>query len=173
MQETLYSFEVRKCGKSSCDICPGKLVTPGVLEGELKERVWRFLPLPIHSDENETEFLSYSDTLKCLEKGMTLEEQLKSLPNIKVVKDSVKLIQEAKKRNRDKGGNAFHASKIRGILTCSACSAIRCVYSGKAPGADGGPSLIKLGRIQEKNSNYICGDLYSGNQLFYTREALQ
>ena len=76
MQETLYSFEVRKCGKSSCDVCPGKLVTPGVLEGELKARVWRFLLLPIHSDEKETEFLSYSDTLKCLEKGMTLEEQL-------------------------------------------------------------------------------------------------
>ena len=106
--------------------------------------------MPIHSDENETELLSYSDTLKCLVKGMTLVEQLKSLPNIKVGKDSAKLIQEAKKRDREKRKSTFHASKICGILTCSACSAIRCVYSGKAPGADGGPSLIKLGRIQEK-----------------------
>ena len=54
--------------------------------------------MPIQSHEHETEFLLYSDTLKCLEKGITLEEQLKSLPNIKVVKDSVKLLQEAKKK---------------------------------------------------------------------------
>ena len=103
--------------------------------------------MPIQSHENETEFLSYSDTLKCLEKGITLEEQLKSLPNIKVVKDSVKLLQEAKKRDRDKGKNTFHASKVRGVLACSTCSAIRCVYSGKAPGTNGEPSLIELDRI--------------------------
>jgi hypothetical protein len=66
-RQTPYSFELRKCGRADCLLCPGTVRTPGTTDGELQERVLRYRPLPIKSIQDSSQFLSYEETLEKLD----------------------------------------------------------------------------------------------------------
>ena len=82
VRSTPYTFEVRRCGKVLCKLCPGKLNTPETSDGNLRSKVSQFTTLPIVDVNNEEKFMSYDDTRSLFDSGFTLKQAMLSLPKI-------------------------------------------------------------------------------------------
>eukprot|EP00957_Ditylum_brightwellii_P176837 13469777-Ditylum_brightwellii.AAC.1 len=103
-----YDIEPRLCGDDECAETD---------DGLLCQRALQFHTLPINDDGHPGRFLSFEDAICRAEDGMTVEEQLKSLPLLRA--DSAKRdVQEAKNCDKRKKG-WWKDSKVRMVAECN------------------------------------------------------
>eukprot|EP00978_Attheya_sp_CCMP212_P033218 scaffold133109_cov45-Attheya_sp.AAC.1 len=87
--------------------------------------------MPIQDPADEMKFVSPKEAHSMVDEGMTLAEQMKSLPVLREQSTEKRLLSEAKARDKSHGGmvGLWHSSKARGVAYCSECAAPRAVYS--------------------------------------------
>jgi hypothetical protein len=114
-------------------------------------------------------------------KTYPLNEQLKYLPPLRPENEAKSQLAALKKKDTALGGNAFHSSKIRHCIRCSACRAPRCIYSDKEivfihkqDSTKNGPTESDMDRLNDLEADgFICGDTIREIDTFRARAAMR
>ena len=172
---TSFSFELRLCGKVGCVICGNirQVRCPNVVvHGKnLRDEVlcWADLPVPNPSDPNH--FLSPAQTREYIDlEGISFDILKKHLPLANKDEEEKKSVKASKELDK---GRCFNASKLRAIIPCDSCGAVRGVYHKSMVGK-GTPLERQLSDVLASVENgYICGNGVSDVGGFYVRRQLR
>ena len=121
-----------------------------------------FCPLPRIDPTEKGSFLSTKDCQRLLEEeGATLQDELKDLHCVREAFNSGHNKQK-EKNDRDRSlTKSCNWSKVRRVLTCTECGALRCVFSQYSPGNAKGPKKLHFDALDAMiaERGYACGDL--------------
>ena len=157
---TDYAIEMMLCGEDGCELCPRRPRVKLMNDEALTKEVLGFCPLPRLDSTGET-FLPIDECQLQLDKGDTLEDELKDLQKVRDDFDKNDNSQVEKKKRDSKLIKGVNWSKVRYLLGCDYCKATRCVYSRFAIGNKKGPTTKHMTSLKKfvEDNGYKCGDV--------------
>ena len=147
---TDYGIEMMLCGEDGCELCPRRPRVKMMNDEALAREVWGFCPLPRLYAAGDT-FLPIDECQLQLDKGDTLEDELKDLKRVRDDFDKNDNSQGEKKQRDSKLIRGVNWSKVRYLVRCDYCKATRCVFSRLAIGNKNGPKKSHMSSLK------VCG----------------
>ena len=157
---TDYAIEYKLCGEEGCNLCPRMPRVKSIGDDELTREVLGLCPLPRLDAEGKT-FLPIDECQKLLDKGATLAEELKDLERVRDEFKEKDTIQQERVLKDKELMKSINWTKVRFLLRCDDCKAVRCVFSRWAVGNPKGPTKKHMDAIQKyvDQNGYKCGDI--------------